>query len=284
MRKHFLERANERKVAGIFALLNELIFCALNEIQMGSSLNCVHSESLARVATFRLDAQNCEGGLDVREDNRLRGLVDAHSAHHVASKANLTAKKGAMDSILALKDIETLEDQVMNLIAPGTLGIHLRGTDKRSEVIPPSMMSIRQSIDSFIRAHPVNHIFLSTDDFKYVKFMERYWPDLVVPRDYPMPKNNRKPLHLNLGSDAEVLQADQTAIKDAVALAHCDFFMYSASNLSHFALILGADCHREIQSLPSTQSKMRSLIYRAGNFSLHLRAGLISRLRRMLSF
>jgi hypothetical protein len=281
MGKHFIERPNERNTAGIFAILNELVFCALSEIEWGEGLSCIHSPSIERVATVNQDSEDCSGLSDVREYNLLHGHVDPNGAHQIAVRLNLKAKKRALESVLELRDFDALTRSAMEVIAPRTLGLHLRGTDKRSEVIPPSTRALKQAIDSFILEHRVTSIFLSTDDSKYLRFVEKNWPALMVPREYPLSRTNRKPLHLNLENDDLVAESDHGAMKDAVALASCDFFLYSASNLSHFALTLGADSHVAIQALPKNESVARWLAYKFGNIAIDLRVGVLRKLKKL---
>lgn len=262
---HFVERPNERGTAGLFAVLNEAIFWGVHEKEFGRSLSCYHSETLHKHFLVRSAPGVCDEFADVRAKSISQGIADADNAHSRPSADSLRAKRNEFAGNFEFRQKGWLDSQALKHVAPGTLAIHLRGTDKRFEVVPPSLRSIRKRIQLFVSENNVERIFLATDDRRYLRFMEKSFPELLIPRDFSHLRKGLRPLHLSLAQETELFGIDRQALCDAYILSKCDYFLYSFSNLSHFALILGAETHRAAEPLGVDVSPTREWAFRLAN-------------------
>jgi len=157
------------------------------------------------------------------------------------------------------------------------LGVHLRGTDKFKEIVPPSTMQIRRRISAIISQNKIEKVYLATDDKKYETMMKKHFSNFLVESDRAFLGSSRKPTHLGGLSADELGEVDYQALRDAVILSQCSHFLYSYSNLSYFALMLGANTHVLTAPLNSEPPDLGAVVlHRAFSF-LSFFTGLLRR-------
>ena len=125
------------------------------------------------------------------------------------------------------------------------IGVHYRGTDKKSEAPKVSYEEAYWKIDEVVREKNFKNlkIFLATDDGKFFEFLKEKYPDQLFGMD-AMRSKNGKPVHF--AKTVENYRKGEEAIIDAILLSKCQFLIKTASNLSQ--------CSREFNpSIPTVQ-------------------------------
>ena len=152
------------------------------------------------------------------------------------------------DSILKIKDDKRklFEKKFADLgITNKTLGIQIRGTDKKNEIPEPSIDNIIQKIDRYFDMVDIQNIFLATDDIKYLNPIKERYGNVVVYDDTIHISSDNAPLH-NL-PNRDII--NEEVLSSVFILSSCSHFLYSFSNVSLLALIMGANHHQTILNL-----------------------------------
>jgi hypothetical protein len=171
-----------------------------------------------------------------------------YTAHTIANVENLKLKNKVFDSILKIKDDKRklFEKKFADLgITNKTLGIQIRGTDKKNEIPEPSIDNIIQKIDRYFDMVDIQNIFLATDDIKYLNPIKERYGNLVVYDDTIHISSDNAPLH-NL-PNRDII--NEEVLSSVFILSSCSHFLYSFSNVSLLALIMGANHHKTILNL-----------------------------------
>lgn len=261
----FMEKTDERNYAGIFAIVNQYLFAEAYSLKTyGTFLGKVESPSLESLFTLNVDLQGeVRSWLDVRDVIHSNGIEDNQNAHAPARISDLKKRKHILDARLKIRD-KTLQ----KLYAEGcftnfTLGIHLRGTDKSREIARPSQKLILNTIKTVLQEHPISEIFLATDDAEFVGLIRKHFGHLELRLGSLGDNVGRKPVHLKPGGVKNLYSVDLGALGDAVNLSKCQVLIYSYSNLSRFALFLGAERFIRIVPLASDQSTLRARLIKS---------------------
>jgi hypothetical protein len=171
-----------------------------------------------------------------------------YSAHTIADVNDLKLKNKILNSILNIKlnKIEEYEYKLKNLkITDSTLGVQIRGTDKKTEIPEPNIHNIVKKIDYYFEENGIKNIFLATDDIKYLNFFREKYGDLLLYDDSVMISEDQKPLHLLSNRD----KINEEVLSNVYILSKCKHFLYSFSNVSYLSLILGANNFKTIMNL-----------------------------------
>jgi len=171
-----------------------------------------------------------------------------YTAHTIANVENLKLKNTVFDSILKIKDDKRklFEKKFADLgITNKTLGIQIRGTDKKNEIPEPSIDNIIQKIDRYFDMVDIQNIFLATDDIKYLNPIKERYGNVVVYDDTIHISSDNAPLH-NL-PNRDII--NEEVLSSVFILSSCSHFLYSFSNVSLLALIMGANHHQTILNL-----------------------------------
>ena len=122
--------------------------------------------------------------------------------------------------------------------APDVLGVHVRGTDKRSKhraIVPPERYF--PLVDAYL-ARPRAKVFLATDDAKFRRrFAGRYGAALLEQAGVARVKGAA----FAGGADADGFARGLAVLADTLLLAKCAFLLKSASAVSEFALYFRPD-------------------------------------------
>jgi hypothetical protein len=171
-----------------------------------------------------------------------------YTAHTIANVENLKLKNKVFDSILKIKDDKRklFEKKFADLgITNKTLGIQIRGTDKKNEIPEPSIDNIIQKIDRYFDMVDIQNIFLATDDIKYLNPIKERYGNVVIYDDTIHISSDNAPLH-NL-PNRDII--NEEVLSSVFILSSCSHFLYSFSNVSLLALIMGANHHQTILNL-----------------------------------
>lgn len=158
------------------------------------------------------------------------------NAHTPANLKNLKLKNMVFSNVLKLKDeyLERFESKRDHyLIDKDTLGVQIRGTDKKDELPEIQLKRIYKLIDENLK----DKIFVATDDRIYLDALQRRYGSRVIYDTSISISENRQPLHFNPSNRSQI---NEEVLSSVYLLSFCGTFLYSFSNVSHLALILGA--------------------------------------------
>jgi hypothetical protein len=171
-----------------------------------------------------------------------------HTAHTLANIEDLKLKNFIFNSILSVKDElkEKFNKKFDDLgITENTLGVQIRGTDKKNEVDEPSIDNIIKKIDFYFETLHIKNIFLTTDDIRYLNGLLDKYKDLIIFDDTNMISETHLPLHVLPDRD----RINEEVLSSVYLLSKCSHFLYSFSNVSHLALIMGVHNFQSITNL-----------------------------------
>lgn len=237
---------------GFCSIVCAIIDIALEHYTVYGNLNCCIFES----QTLKLFDNVYEDSVDEYDagswwldrffNNQLHHFK--YSAHTVANLENLKLKNKVFNSILRIKEDKRkiFENKFLDLkITDKTLGIQIRGTDKKTEIPEPNIDNIFKKIDDYFDIVGIKNIFLATDDIKYLNLLKERYGDLVLYDDAIHISNDNIPLH-NL-PNRDII--NEEVLSSVFILSRCSHFLYSFSNVSLLALIMGANQYQTIANL-----------------------------------
>jgi hypothetical protein len=173
-----------------------------------------------------------------------------YSAHTVANPSNLILKNMIFQNILSIKKDKLLkfENKYESLgLTDKTLAVQIRGTDKNTEIEEPNINNIINKIDSYFESNLIDNIFLATDDSKFFNKLKSHYGDLLLYDNEVRMSEDGTPLHRL--SDRDVV--NEEVLSNVYILSRCKHFLYSFSNVSLLALIMGANTQKTIVNLNS---------------------------------
>jgi len=193
---------------------------------------------------------NCVYDINPPTENILYCGVNNNSSNSgvVIDVEQVKLKSIVFNNIFKIKDAGELNQLANCLITSNTLAIHLRGTDKDSEVPKVEDSKIISYIQSFLIEHPdVDKIFIATDDEHYRKLILNNF-DNVIFNDC-IRSSDGSPIHLYSKYPSDLLYRE--VLRDCYIISKCKYFMYCFSNVSFLAMIMGIDTFSEVQCINS---------------------------------
>jgi hypothetical protein len=167
------------------------------------------------------------------------------NAHTLANIDNLQLKNKIFSNSLQIKseNITRFENIRTNLnINTNTLGIHIRGTDKSSELPKIDINDVFKKIDYMIESYNISNIFISTDDMEYLNpLICRYGSRICY--NNVIRSNNSQPIHFDYNIRK---QLNLEVLSDTYILSKCKYFIYCFSNVSLLALTMGISNFKKI--------------------------------------
>lgn len=172
------------------------------------------------------------------------GEIDSmFNAHTLADQDDLIERNQTLRSILRIKhDLQLKFEEKSEKLSIGkdTLGVQVRGTDKKVEISPPSVNRIIDHISKIISENrSIKKIYVATDDANYLFPIKEKFKDQVI---FDIEKDisyDGNPLHYS----GDRNKRNEQVLEDAYLLSKVDHFLYSFSNVSQLALIMGVDRH-----------------------------------------
>lgn len=168
-----------------------------------------------------------------------------YNAHTPANFENLKLKNKVYNNIFKIKDyyIEKFEFKKRKLgINKKTLAVQIRGTDKKNELPEIQLQKVFELIDKSSN----QYIFVSTDDKKYLTpLLERYKSRIIYDDSISISDNSQS-LHHNANDRFRI---NEEVLSNVYLLSQCETFLYSFSNVSHLALIIGVNNFKFVNHL-----------------------------------
>lgn len=160
-----------------------------------------------------------------------------YNAHTPANIDNIKIKNKVYSNILKIKDeyLEKFEAKRINLgIDKDTLGVQVRGTDKKEELPEIKIETIFDLIDNTGK----EKIFLATDDKYYLDcLLDRYGSRIVYDHSLQISSGSQS-IHHNCSNRSQV---NEEVLSSVYLLSKCNHFLYSFSNVSLLTLIMGVN-------------------------------------------
>ena len=237
---------------GFCSIVCAIIDIALEHYEVYDNLNC----SVNDLQTLKL-FDNVYDNFDLEYDagswwlerffqNQLHH--SEYNAHTLANLENIKLKNKVLNSILTIKPdkIAKFEKKISQFnITDRTLGIQIRGTDKKNEIPEPGIDTIIKKIDYYFETTDVQNIFLATDDIKYLNPLKEKYDNLLLYDESLLISSDDTPLH-NLPDRERI---NEEVLSSVYILSRCNHFLYSFSNVSLLALIIGANDFKTIMNL-----------------------------------
>lgn len=158
-----------------------------------------------------------------------------YNAHTSANIDNLKIKNKVYNNILKIKDeyVEKFENKRVDLgIDKDTLGVQIRGTDKKEELPEIKIETVFNLID-FNRKEK---IFVATDDKYYLDCLLDRYGNKIIYDDTLQISSGSQSIHHNCSNRSQV---NEEVLSSVYLLSKCSHFLYSFSNVSLLTLILG---------------------------------------------
>jgi len=157
-------------------------------------------------------------------------------AHMICNKDIIINKNEIYNKFFSLKNTSLYESILNDYIDSKTLSIHLRGTDKSSEVGELNLENVKKHIEKMTSENDIEKIFISTDDIKYIDFINNNFSNYKIVYTEKKISKDGRPIHFDLSNRKEL---NQELMKDVYLLSKSKYFLYCFSNVSYLALIMG---------------------------------------------
>lgn len=109
------------------------------------------------------------------------------------------------------------------------IGVHYRGTDKKSEASTLSYEEVASSLEKEIDSDEHTKIFVATDDENFITYMQTRFPGKIICLD-AIRSHDDKPIHYPRSND--MYKKGEDAVIDCLLLSRCSKLYKMASNLS----------------------------------------------------
>lgn len=165
-----------------------------------------------------------------------------YNAHTPANIENLKLKNKVYNNILKIKNeyLEKFESKRLELgIDQDTLAIQIRGTDKKEELPEIKIETIFSLIDETKK----EKIFVSTDDEYYLNGLLSKYGDKIIYDNTLQISSGSQSIHHNCSNRSQV---NEEVLSSVYLLSKCNYFLYSFSNVSLLALIMGINNFKSI--------------------------------------
>jgi hypothetical protein len=153
-------------------------------------------------------------------------------------------------------DIRERVDEVVHAkLAPETVGVHVRYTDRQAR-----LQALLRRVDALQRRAPHLQVFLATDNARVLELFERRYRNVVtVPHRYA---ESEKQLHGQADSP-DRRQDGIEALVDLYALAECDHLVVdTSSSFSYLATLLSRAPRSRIDDVNPFKPRFRELVKR----------------------
>ncbi len=171
-----------------------------------------------------------------------------YNAHTIANREDLILRGEIFNKILTpTKEITHQVNQLLTdfNINNKTLGLHIRGTDKNSEIPRVSDDKIIDVINKMFTENKLDKIFLSTDDNYYLQLIKTNYKERVLYNDNNLISYDGNPLHFSNNRK----KTNKDVLLDVYVLSNCNYFLYCYSNVSYLALTLGFEKQKHIKNI-----------------------------------
>lgn len=223
--------------AKIVSLLKYIQYCV---VILKSNDIYIDVPELDDIFEFPRNRDRQKGGIDMYEhfmshhnDNWKLGT----NAHMICDRKKINNYTILFNHYISLKNKDTFDNLYNKYITNNTLGVHLRGTDKWTEIKPVNDSVILQKIDKIVKDEKLDKIFLATDSLHYRNLLVSNFGDMVCFNNDIIVSSNNEPIHLHNKHDKYLI--NRQALYECQILSRCKNFLYCFSNISYLSLMMG---------------------------------------------
>lgn len=193
--------------------------------------------------TKDINKSECSYDLEKSYDDSM--YPNPSNAHVLCDIESVKEKNRILNIFFKLKDIEYYEVEKNKFINDKTLSIHIRGTDKSSEINPPNIISIFSKVQEMIDNNEIDNIFLATDDIFYINNLILRFGSMVKYRKDRTISFDGRPLHFI----DDRTKLNKELMTDVYLLSESKYFLYCFSNVSYLALTIGINNFKKIKCI-----------------------------------
>ena len=126
-----------------------------------------------------------------------------------------------------------------------TIGIHLRGTDKKLEAPPISIEEICKAANQYALALPNSQFYIASDDENLLSRAKHLLNGPIIYYN-SFRSANGQPIHFMDGKAYSKAKLGEEALIEALLLARCTKFVHTRSNLSSSVLFLNPELDNKL--------------------------------------
>ena len=175
--------------------------------------------------------------LDGKGVSLLKDLGEKYNTKKYRDQMHKIIKKFIQIKPSVLKKVDQFYQKHMDGII--TIGLHIRGTDKFTEVKPVSLDAFFQAAREAAKNYPNCQFFIATDEASILEEAQRKLPGKVIYYDSYRSVNG-KPLHTHTKGYSKAKLGEEILI-EALLLSRCDVFIHTVSNVSMCVLFINPD-------------------------------------------
>jgi hypothetical protein len=214
----------------------------------------VQVREVSLLFNLKYKAKKMKNRLDLEALIEASSFTTTSNAHDFGNTQDIRYKNQIFHNYFEFRNLDNLIALENELISARTLGVHLRGTDKAGEIQPPSKIKIVENIKVVVDKYSIEKIFLATDDIEYVKLLENAFGTLLIRPTKRRISTNGKAIHLK--SFRKNLNREM--IEDVYLLSKCPYILYSKSNVSYLAVIIGLEWYKFIAYVGELNQTLKS--------------------------
>jgi hypothetical protein len=248
--KSFIRRGRNTN-AGFCTIVNDVIkHCRLHYERFNNLDISIDIEELSTIFNIEKKYDDSEYTIDIDreyskifEDESWRNNLNDYkiiSAHEIIDIDVLVEKNTIYENIFKFKYDDIYENNFDK-----TLGIHIRGTDKYTEVKPIETNEIFKKVDEMFDNYYIDSIYLATDDYKYLDMFNKKYNGLVKFNTNNIISKDNRPIHF-IEDRTEI---NKQVMIDINTLTKCPYFLYNYSNVSYLALTIGINKFKAIHCI-----------------------------------
>ena len=172
----------------------------------------------------------------------LRPITDGHCIEYEKQDMRLTAASIIRDYIKLRPYIQGKINSFYkrNMAGKKTIGIHIRGTDKKMEVKPMNIDDLFNDANKLAENYQDCQFFIATDEERILKRAKQLLKKKVIYYDAYRSKTGA-PIHYNDQSCPSKARLGEEVVIETFLLAKCDLFLHGFSSVSTAALFINPE-------------------------------------------
>jgi hypothetical protein len=245
MKSFYRANGMDKKVCGFGAIFNNTInVCKYHYEKFNNNDIFIDNDEINELFETKV-VNKSEYLYDLEKSYDESMYPNPSNAHVLCDIESVKEKNRILNMFFKLKDNEYYEVEKNKYINDKTLSIHIRGTDKSSEINPPNINSIFSKVQEMIDNNEIDNIFLATDDIFYINNMISRFGSIVKYRKDRKISFDGRPLHF-IDDRTEL---NKELMIDVYLLSESKYFLYCFSNVSYLALTMGINNFKKIKCI-----------------------------------
>jgi hypothetical protein len=240
--------------ANLVWALEIMAYC--NETGLTPQIKFTHPESKEKEDYFGNYFEIRSSSISIKKNDfaKMRNFNDLNLnfTWDYNDKLNLELADRLIKKYLSIKtnisdEVDKFQSQHFNM--KNVLGVHYRGTDKKSEAKQITFGATERNINLYLTKYPeTNCIFISSDDKNFINYIENSSiPCPIVYYNDSFRSSNNLPIHTANNNLSEI---NKDALINCLLLSKCNTLMKTASALSDWSLLFNPNLQLILLSKP----------------------------------